>query len=185
MKDIETNLATLNEIVSILKAFILSDELFWPLHTKGFEGIQRISIGALLLILDELCASEPRMTVTQRNRFHGHQEQYESILNEWHSAINKKAEREIHMRANLWRSYLQDSEENRDQILDYAHEVRNRVIMVRLSELASDEPVLDFEDVKLRRLESQQEFAKPEASFVWDEQLRATYPFETYPFLYR
>jgi hypothetical protein len=185
MKDIETNLATLDEMVSILKAFLLSDELYWPLQSKELRGSQRVSLGTLLLILDELGASEPRMTVPQRSRFDGLHEQFDGIFNEWRIAVTKKAEREIRMRANLWRSYLQDLEENHDQIHAYAREVRNRVIMVRLSELVSDEPIMDFEDVKLRRLESQQQITKPDASFVWDEHLRATYPFETYPFLYR
>jgi hypothetical protein len=185
MQSIEHNIAILSEMISVFKEFILSDGLFWPLPSKSFIGHQRMSLGSMLLVIDQLSSLEPEMNDSERKRVLELRHRYNDYLKEWRTAIERKAKREMRMRLNLWQAYLEDIEENSELLQDYPNEVRNRVMMERLAELNPEGILTASEEIKVRSLERKQELLTSTREFIWDEQLTEIYPFDDFPYLYR
>jgi len=184
MHSSEYNLALLKEMLAEFEAFIHSQELFWPLQRKSFGGayVPQLSLGALLLTLDELDASKQLMNPHQEQEFSIHFAVFERALGKWRAAIEQKASREIITRTNLWNAYLQDIQEEPDAKEDYAREVRNRVLITKLKSLASNE-LLDGVEPETS-LDKQMALETQPADFLWDEKLKPIYPIEKFPFLY-
>lgn len=185
MHSIEYNLALLSEMMGEFDGFLLSEELFWPLQRKSFEKIPfpQLSLGALLLSLDELSALRSSMDSHQERKFQNLLTQYERFYRIRRVAMEKKSAREVITRTNLWRAYLQDVEEDPAALDEYANQVRNRLLMAKLETLsssgASSGESNGFKAIDERILGN----ATP-ADFIWDERLKAIYPVEEYPYLY-
>ena len=186
MHSSEYNLALLNEMLAEFEAFIHSQELFWPLQKKSFGGVYfpQLSLGALLLTLDELDASKQLMNPRQEQEFSIHFAVFERALGKWRVAIEQKASREMITRTNLWNAYLQDIQEDPDAKEDYVREVRNRVLITKLKRLGSYESLEGVEPEISHALDKQMALDAQPADFLWDEKLKPIYPIKKFPFLY-
>lgn len=156
-----------------LEAFLLSDELFWPVTRRG-QALPRLTIGGVLLA---------------RARLEAAGEQIESLVtgidflcSKWRVAWETKANREIRMRIGLWRNYLEDYRRDRYQYVGtYRHEVHIRVmihlLLAELSQASLEGELLDRLDVLLKK------YFVP-GDFIWDEKLMIGFPPNVFWFLY-
>jgi hypothetical protein len=186
MRPVEENLSLLAIMLEEIEAFLLSEEIFWPLTAKSKReaSLPRLTLGAILLILDELKAQRADLTQTQSIQLEELRGQVERAQLKWPAAIERKAKREYRARLNLWKAYLQDIEQDPEMILDYAQEVRNRVIISRLSECI-DRMASTETDESPHRLDQPIWSLTSPGDFIWDKRLMAVYPSEKYPYLYR
>ena len=186
MHSSEYNLALLKEMLAEFEDFIHSQELFWPVQRKSFGGtyFPRLSLGALLLTLDELDASKQSMNPHQEQEFSIHFAVFERALGKWRVAIEQKASAEMITRTNLWNAYLQDVQEDPDAKEDYVREVRNRLLISKLRCLGSNQSLEGVELEISPALDEQMALDTQPADFLWDEKLKPMYPIEKFPFLY-
>ncbi len=155
------------------KAYLLSDELFWPVTTRG-HALPRLTIGGILLA---------------RARLEAAGEQIESLVtgidlvrSKWRVAWETKASREFRMRIGLWRNYLEDYRRDPYQYAGvYRHEVRIRVIihylLAELSQTPPEGKLLDSMDVMINKY-----FIS--GDFIWDVKLMNGFPPNVFWFLY-
>lgn len=188
MHSIEYNLDLLEAMLDEIEEFLLSADIFWPLAKRpkpDFPPYPRLSSGGLLLTQDESLAQVAHMNRNQEIRHTKLRRQWDAILYKWRSAVERKSEREMGMRLNLWRAYLSDLEEGRAAQFDYNREVRNRVQFTRLRTLAGESRVtLELAD-KMRQQDVRLLSLTISCEFIWDDLLREIYPLEQYGFLYR
>lgn len=158
-----------------LSAYLLSDELFWPL--TGPVSLPRLTLGGLLLARARLfgwaMARGEDLSLWPPNVA------LEATRLRWRSAWERKAGREVGARFDLWRNYLQ--EDRTSPAASYAGEVRWRVMLhLLLAELSAAPPqaqALDELDRFLRR-----HFLP--GAFVWEKELTAAFPVDPYWYLY-
>lgn len=182
MHPIEFNLVLLNEMMEEFEAFILSKELFWPLQRKSFANtpFPQLSLGALLLTLDELHALQAEMNPLQAQTYDEQTLKFERFSEKYRVAIENKAAREEITRTNLWRAFLEDMQEDPDVVDEYARQVRNRVLMVKLGRIASGDQV----SVADQEIDAWIFLESDPVEFLWDKRLMPIFPIDDYPFLY-
>jgi hypothetical protein len=167
------------------EVFLLSKELFWPLGKRSFDKIPfpQLSIGVLLLTLNELKAQQSAMEVDQDRHYQKLLTEYERFADRKRVAIEHKAVRELVTRTNLWRAYLQDLNDDPFAVEEYANQVRNRVLMTLLHTLSirfeGESEITGFQELDQRVL-----LTAISVEFIWDEKLKPIYPIEEFPFLY-
>jgi hypothetical protein len=186
MQSIEQNLSLLERIVDEFEPFILSAEIFWTLDHKGIRGTPppRLTLGGLLLILDELSAQNPEMTPKEAMRYDKLIRKVEGIHGQWRVAVENKAGQELKARLNMWRAYLQDLEEKHEWIENYSREVRTRVMLHHLMAIIGSKPELETEYKMINNLDKRiWDFVIP-GKFIWDDLLQPIYPKEKFPYLY-
>jgi hypothetical protein len=183
----EYNLTLARAILEQLEHFLQSADAFWPISarppTPG-APFPRLSLGALLLTLDELRAVEADAGPAVHSATQVVKREFDRISQKWAVAVERKALAEASQRLSVWRSYLQDMRDGRTDPTDYIQEVKQRVILSRLLEQTRSSPdvntttsVLDGLDRDLRSM-----FVYGE--FVWDARLKRVYPEEDFWFLY-
>ena len=108
------------------------------MQRKSFGKIPfpQLSLGATLLTLDELRVQLEELNALQNRAFQDLNRAFERSLRKRRVSLEQKAEREIITRTNLWRAYIMDLEEDPDSVDEYEQQVRNRVLMTRLSDFA-------------------------------------------------
>ena len=135
MRPPEHSLEILEAMLAELEAYLGSSELFWPLALRPDSSnphIPRLTIGSLLLILDELSAGEAALPDAPRARLSRAQTVWQACRARHVVALERKAGREIEARLKLWQAYLTDLSEKPESAADYPGEVRNRLMISRL-----------------------------------------------------
>lgn len=156
-----------------LEAYLLSDELYWPLSMRGIS-LPRLTLGGLLLTWRRLQAyGESRPDDEQRLSY---------WRERWRAAWEKKARREFASRFNLWRNYLEDYFDAPSRYApDYPQEVRQRVLLELLrSEIPEPRP----EDEMLSGLDARLRTAFLPGNFLWEAPLQPFFPPERWWYLY-
>lgn len=186
MHAIEDNLSLLSIMLQEMEAYLLSEEVFWPLARRGQKGhLPRLTLSAVLLTLDELEAQAPEMTTPQSSQYQKSKQQFEIIQQKWAAAIERKARSEFQIRLNLWKAYLQDLEQKPQMIEDYSREIRNSVILGRLQRCVRDKTDLAEKRETIRHGEWILQELTRSGEFLWDKRLMPIYPADEYPLLYR
>lgn len=182
----EYNLNLASIMLEEIEDYILSSEVFWPLSQRSPTGspLPRLTLGGLLLILNELKVQEIDMSPSQRTDHDKLLLQMERVRVKWAVGFERKAAQELRSRLNLWRAYLVDIEERVDTTENYPYEVRYRVIFEHLAERSirqpETKPWVDEMQILDTRLRS---FFIP-GEFVWDARLEDIYPKSTFWYLY-
>jgi hypothetical protein len=183
----EVNIDLAEAMVDEFEAYLLSNELFWPIGRPPLPGnppFPRLALGGLLLTLDELAAQEGALSPRLFGRYGHLRLQFDALFTKWASACEAKAGRELASRVNLWQAYLDELEEAPRWAEDYPHEVRQRVMASRLGTMARLHPDVAPQLQRLRELDARLRRAFRRGQFVWDEALRAVYSEEYFWFLY-
>ena len=183
----EYNLSFANAILDELEPYLLSSELFWPLEQRvacGMPRFPRLTLGGLLLTIDELTAQEPELTSSQAAAWLQVQSLFAHNQVRWEVAIERKAVRELNCRLNLWRAYLTDLEEKKEGPENYAHEARQRVMFQRLLHLASKHPEVESLNTSVLSLDSKLRASFITGPFIWDKRLESAYPPPDFWYLY-
>lgn len=173
MTSAEKDLAYIKAGIPELEDYLLSDELYWPISTRGYD-LPRMTIGSLLLALTSLTARGEWIESLMM--------QFDAVRSKWKVAWETKAGREFQSRIGLWGNYLRDYRHNPEGQADlYPNEVRNRVILQILQaelpqELPERESLLSFDSMLRGSLIP--------ADFIWEPSLQAGFPREQFWFLY-
>lgn len=187
LRSIEDNLKVASAMMAEIPDFLKSNEVFWPLDASAASRAQqfpKLSIGGLLLALDQLAAQANAMTPEQAARYRELQNRYAEIADEWPANIARKAAAEMNQRVNLWRAYLQELNDNPRLAEAYPQEVRNRFLLERLLEPAQGAPELrDLRD-RIAGLDRLFRSTFQPGDFVWDPRMLGSYPNERYWFLF-
>ncbi|OGT27407.1 MAG: hypothetical protein A2Z17_04320 [Gammaproteobacteria bacterium RBG_16_66_13] len=166
------------EALDEIGAFLLSGEIVWPMEHPPARLRQDLSLGGLLLTQDSLRAELDLSAAAQR-RLEEIERRWKALRRSQASTLSRKAEKELDMRVNLWRAYLNDLADRGGFGEEYPFQVRQRVMMERLGELGAPLRSRDLSglDERLRKV------FRPGA-FVWEPALEGAYPKTRYWFLY-
>ena len=139
MRSVDYNLSLLECMLEEFEAYILSTVVFWPLSQKNksrlLAPLPRLTLGGLSLTLDELASQKSAMNREQEFLYLKLLRTFERFGSKWQVAIEKKAQKELNSRLNLWKAYAKDLEDEPNQIEEYSHEIRTRVMIHHLVEL--------------------------------------------------
>jgi len=173
MTSLEKDKAYLEAGVSELEDYLLSNELFWPVTTRGFD-LPRLTIGGLLLAKARLKARGAQIEALLS--------QLEAVRSKWRVAWETKAGRGFQSRFNLWSNYLSDYRHNPEGHADaYPHEARYRAMMkLLLAEL----PAPPAELAGLSQLDSLLRANFIPGDFIWGADLQSGFPEDEYWYLY-
>jgi hypothetical protein len=182
--DYNLNLARF--ILEELEDYILSSEIFWPLSKRSTSGspFPRLTLGGLILTLNELKAQEIDMSPSQRADLDKLLRDMDRVRVKWAVGIERKAAQELRSRLNLWRAYLLDIEERVETTENYPREVRNRVMFEHLADLSIRQPDTKPRVDEMRHLDTRLRSFFAPGEFVWDVRLERIYPQSTFWFLY-
>lgn len=179
--DIEADLKYVAAMADSLKAYLLSDELYWPLRRLGLNG----TLGGLLLHLHLLSHLDQVLTARQSSRYQTLEHSINEQIERWSVQAEEKAVREIVARLRSWKQFLADCGENPDQGWpEYAIRVEERSMISLLQPVAErglDDAVQDALDEADRWLES----ISVAGRLVWDERVEPVFPVELFWWLYR
>jgi len=181
------NLALAQCMLQELEAYLLSQELFWPLGCKPTQNdppYPRLTLGNLSLLLVELDAQEETLLPAQRPQLRALHRTHEKILNQWRVATENKATREIGARIRLWNAYLEDFFREGMRSGSYAYEVRNRVMLEHLVPLTQQDDQIRDHLQQIAALDGKLLDRFQPGEFIWDEPLQKYYPHGPFPFLY-
>jgi hypothetical protein len=183
MPTVEYDIGFFQAGVSELKAYLLSDLLFWPLSIRPPSGgvpFPSLTLGGLLLArarLDALIPSGASGDLADLDL------QIEAIRQKWGAAWARKANWELSSRLNQWQNFLEEYRRDPDTQAGYfAQEVGLRVILMLLmgDNLTVDEGTTSL----LKALDSLLKTVFTAGNFIWDPALRAGFPSDPYWFLY-
>lgn len=182
--DFEYDLRYLQAAVDELESYLLSDDLFWPIHGSPPSGTQpfpRLTIGALSL-------AQKRASALARNREDTWQvdqvtRRFEVARQKWRLRWEEKSHRELLSRLLQWRNYLQEyRQEPERHAAYYAYEVRWRVL-VELLEMEVDS-LNENENELQSGLDLILRAVFLPGNFIWLELLQPAFPSEKYWYLY-
>jgi hypothetical protein len=181
---IEYDLRYLNAGIADLEAYLLSQEIYWPLAKSAPPGsppYPRLTLGNLLLARARLSAR--RLTSTWRLELERLDGRLEETRQRWMSAWRQKAQREFGVRLNLWRDYLEEYRQNPEGNIDrYAYEVNRRVLLQLLEPEAGELPRAELE--LLSGLDQLLNAVFVSGRFVWERELERAFPAAPYWYLY-
>jgi len=184
---VDYNLGMARAALDELEAFLQSPDVFWPLsHNSLVTGspFPRLSLGVVLLTLDELRAVEPDLAPAELTATQVVGNEFDRIKLKWTVAVERKALGEMSQRLSIWRAYLQDLSESPSGTEDYPTEVRQRVALARLLDLAGRNPGIQPTAQSLRQLDDSLRARFEPGEFIWDHRLKAVYTPAGFWFLY-
>ncbi len=159
----------LTESLPQMQAYLLSNELYWPLR----NSLPRLTLGSVLLSL-------ARLEVTRPGEAQKFRADLEPVRVKWRVAWEKKAARELANRLRLWSQYLSDYAYAPESAGSYVTEVRSRVILQLLLSEAPEMP----EKATLAELDLSLKAQLRPADFVWEAGLQVAFPQLDFWFLY-
>ena len=178
----EARLAWFAAALEELTAFLLSGDAFRPLSRLPRGTSLDLSLGGLLLAWDALQASESELSPSARAEWFRLRARWDEERRRNAAAIDRKASAELPNRFNLWRAYLSDLGEKPDEVHGYPTEVRNRVVIARLSQAM--EPRASPAGHGLADLDDLLRAWFNIGQFIWPKSLASVYPLAEFWFLY-
>lgn len=189
---VEYDLRYLKAGVEELEQYLLSSQLYWPVHVitpTGGTPYPRLTPGELLLAREKLRAyslsAEYKNEVASpvRAEIDRLERDFETIRLKWRINWGKKSAQDFSARLFLWRNFLGEYRKvPDDQAPFFAYEVRSRVIMQLLEPEAVDIPVAELDmrkglDTLLRAILLSGEF-------IWEAALEPGFSKAEYWYLY-
>jgi hypothetical protein len=178
----EHDLAVLKKMADDLDQYLLADVLFWQMQAPS--DFPKLSLGMLLLTRARLRAVDDRLEPDQRAERDQAAQKVETALAHWQVAAERKAERELRSRANLWQRFWDECGEQPGACADnYRNEVTQRVIaellmreFPRLAGSAEARPFSALDSSLRGRLQP--------GDFIWDDALQPGFPTNPFWYLY-
>ena len=178
------NLELASAMLEEMEDYLLSNEVFWPLERSVGRAAPRLTLGTLLLTLDQLEAMRSDMTPAQDASLEKLIMQMDLVRGKHAVALERKAGREAGSRLNLWRGFVNDLEESPSRAGSYAYEVRHRVMLIRLVKMGAESADLHAALESARAVDQRLRRLFTVDVFIWDPRLQGTYPPEEYWHLY-
>jgi hypothetical protein len=184
MASIEADLRFFEAGVANLEAYLLSNELYWPLNLANHPGeppFPRLTLGNLLLARTSLAGRWNPLE--QQARLGKLMTDFELQRSRWRVAWGNKAARSFRSRLNMWRDYLEEYRRTPEAHADrYRYQVRLRVILRLLAPEAEGLETAELE--LLDGLDALLRVVLQPGSFTWENNLQAAFPVEVDWYLY-
>jgi hypothetical protein len=181
--NVARELDVLKRMAADLPDYLLAETLFWPMQAPS--TYPRLSLGLLLLTQARLDALEASLAPAQRAERDSLGRQAEVTLSKWQVAAEKKAERELRARLNLWQRFWEDCADSPQSCAEnYPQEVTQRVVvelLLRRYPRLADSP-------EARPLQAADRLARlrlRRPGFVWSPNLQAAFPESPFWYLHR
>jgi hypothetical protein len=183
-KDFSYDIGYTEAGLDVLKDYLLSEEMFWPLSVhppSGEPPYPRFTLGGLLLSLKRLSAYHK--SSTQEEQLNRVNLRLDFIRSQWRAAWEKKAGYNFNTRLHMWREFIEEyrnsPQENADR---YPYEVRLRVMLHLLQGQSGrlETSTLDL----LKALDIFLKATLARGSFVWEAELQNGFPVSDYWYLY-
>lgn len=162
------DLPFLTESLPQLQAYLLSNELYWPLG----GSLPRLTLGSVLLAL-------ARLEIFQPVEAQPLKAQVEAVRVKWRSAWEKKSARETANRLRLWSQFLSEMAGGQEPEA-YPAEVRGRAILQLLLREAPEAP----EKTALAEVDAVLKAHLLPGKFIWEAELQTVFPQSDFWFLY-
>jgi hypothetical protein len=170
--------------VGVLKEYILSSEIYWPIGVKppaGEPSYPQLTLGGMLLARARLGARH--LAPKQASEFNRLDRDFNTTRSRWRVAWEDKARREFHARLILWRDFLEEYRAGPGDHADrYAYEVTRRVMLDLLIPEAAGVPPEEIELLEI--LDQVLRSRLVRGDFIWDAELVPGFPTERYWYLY-
>jgi hypothetical protein len=182
--DLDRDLKIASLIVATLKAYLLSDQLYWSLDEIGpiTYPFPKGTLGGLFLRLRRLESFKENLAPNQYQHLVTLQATMAQQLRQWTVQSENKAVLEIEARLQNWLAYLEDLVDNpRRYGPEYPTQVEGRTIIELLLDFAGDR-----QDVRIRLdgFDQQLRGMVVEDTFVWNESLVSAFPPNLFWWLY-
>ncbi|MEK6256197.1 MAG: hypothetical protein N2C13_02625 [Chloroflexota bacterium] len=189
MSTTNDDLTYLSWVAEELKAYLLSNELYWPSGARFSSGntpSNPITPGNLLFAqtMLEIRLQAGELDSKNEAEFKEVSQQIDAIQQEWRSAWENKVSRDLQSRLRQWIDKLDEiGKMGGDLSAYYSSAVRERVLITLLAdELSGDTfpeaELLAIQDQRLRKISS-------ESEFVWEEKLEGGFDKTKHWYLYR
>jgi hypothetical protein len=187
MPDLERDLRIVSAITADLKAYLLSDSVYWPLSDTGpvLLPYPLGTLGGLLLRLRKLETARGQLTTEQSERLQDVASTAHATLDEWIVQKEQKAAREIKARLQTWGAFLDDliGDAKRFQS-EYASQVEGRTILPLLFAAAGKAADGQGLMTRLASLDERLKTVSAPGDFVWDTVFAPGFSRQEYPWLY-
>jgi hypothetical protein len=184
MKSLDYDFRYLDSGIEILEQYLLSDEVFWPVNVSPPEGepaYPLLTLDGLLLARARLTSR--RITPDQLYKVERVYSKLELDRLKWKVAWEEKASKCYQVRARMWRTFIQEYQDNPQENADrYNYEVRLRVMLELLKTEILQPPTVDTG--LLKSLDGYLKSILVYTEFIWDEDIQAGFPETDYWFLY-
>ena len=183
MKTYDYDIGYVEAGLEVLKDYVLSEQMFWPLSVHPPEGVPypRLTMGELLLSVRRLSAYQK--SGIQKKQLDQLNTRMDFIRLKWSVAWEKKAHHNFNTRLNMWRDFLEEYRSNPRENADrYSYEVRLRVMMQLLG---GEIGRLEQQELDLwRALDGFLSRAFIRGAFVWEAELQRGFDISDYWYLY-
>ena len=183
-KSLAYDLRYLQAGLGLLEAYLLSQEVFWPVGEKPPDSeieYPQLTLDGLLLTRERLLA-RPK-SASQEDQVAGLISDLDVIRSRYRVAWEGKALHCYRVRLNMWRDYLQEYQDNPgDNAERYAYEVRLRAMLT----LSGAE--IGFQNkAEIQLLDTLDRYLVSvlvPGGFIWEAELEAGFPTDRYWYLY-
>jgi hypothetical protein len=185
--DLDRDLKIASLMAGDLKAYLLSDRIYWSLSETGPVSypFPLGTLGGLFLRLRRLEFSEKRLSANQLRQLVAIRATVNEQLDTWAVQAESKAVHEIGARLQTWAAYLEDlADQLRRYAPEYPTQVEGRVILSLLFEFAGRAAGGQGFRARLEALDRQLRELASESTFVWDESLTAAFLHDPFWCLY-
>jgi hypothetical protein len=184
MKSFEYDLRYLSAGLEILEKYLLSDEVFWPIHIippEGEPAYPKLTLDGLLMAQARLMGH--KMYPDRKDQADPIITNLEFDRSKWRVAWEKKAGQCYFVRERMWRGFLQEYQDSPQENVDrYRYEVRLRVM---LELLKSEFRLKDFVNIdSLPGLDKYLKGILVLTGFIWEPDVQGAFPEEVFWFLY-
>lgn len=182
MASFEYDLTFLQGGIPELQAYLLSNEIYWPLGLAAPAGERpypQMTLGWLLLA-HRRATGWPQGPPSPQLAALTHQ--MDATRAKWHSAWRKKAAQEFSSRLKLWANYLNDYRGDKTHAHQYAYESQRRVLLHLL--VTEEAEISPAESELLKGMDSYLRAVLQPGPFIWHPDLTAAFPQDTYWYLY-
>lgn len=186
---IEQDIKELEAMVQALVPYVYEDQLYGKVGGGGlFSGgtMPSLTLGALLMRIRRLRASDDQLTDDQRSRLDAVELQHEAVRKEWRAHYEGKLLKEANSRLDAMRTFFQECDDDPRTCANiYLPEALRRTIV---QEILLVLPTLNLKsaelDSKVRRTDSSLRRYAQASEFIWSSILQPVYPKDTFWWLY-
>jgi hypothetical protein len=167
-----------------LEAYLLSNDIYQALSiraTARHKPYPQFTLGWMLLF--QIRAKARALSTAEHAQIDQISVEMDRIRTKWRAAWGRKASQEFSARLNLWRDFLMEFHKNPEGNIDrFEYEVSRRVLLELLQSDADN--LISAEVEALQRLDDLLKAIFEADDFIWDQDLRTSFPRSSYWFLY-
>lgn len=185
-RDLERDLRIVEATVSDLKDYLLSDQVYWSLSSRGSmqNPFPKGTLGGLLFRRALLDALRGQLAPRQWERFAEARAESEETLHHWSIQAEQKAGREVAARTRTWASFVEEAAgDPQRHNAEYGSQAEGRTVIAFLQQFAAGavEPITQSQ---LAAADRDLERISHRGDFVWHASLKPVFPEDMFGWLY-